>query len=231
MRRRNPDAGLVVFWIKLMQRGCSRSIPGLYRFFVSRVLWLLNQPAPNTLLSPMSKCSIPVSASRLMSNISWSGLLPPDTMERQKEATAKTMSVSMLLKLSIPLRTSADNWNFTTAGITITFLCGLWAGNHRMRYLEIICGRCNLCLTNLQINVHFLLFLRFQHFKYASLHNKTNQELQLPINFSSYSPSFLHSTSVPLKNANNNTPSLKTLTWSMHFQRKMGCQHFFRQLF
>ena len=28
MRRRNPDAGLVVFWIKLMQRGYSRFIPG-----------------------------------------------------------------------------------------------------------------------------------------------------------------------------------------------------------
>ena len=32
MRRRNPDAGLVVFWVKLTQRGYSRSIPGLYRF-------------------------------------------------------------------------------------------------------------------------------------------------------------------------------------------------------
>jgi len=32
MRRRNPDAGLVVFWEKLMQRGYSRSIPGLSCF-------------------------------------------------------------------------------------------------------------------------------------------------------------------------------------------------------
>ena len=32
MRRRNPDSGLVVFWVKLMQRGYSRSITGLYRF-------------------------------------------------------------------------------------------------------------------------------------------------------------------------------------------------------
>ena len=32
MRRRNPNAGLVVFWVKLKQRGYSRSIPGLYRF-------------------------------------------------------------------------------------------------------------------------------------------------------------------------------------------------------
>ena len=32
MRRRNPDSGLVVFWVKLMKRGYSRSITGLYRF-------------------------------------------------------------------------------------------------------------------------------------------------------------------------------------------------------
>lgn len=32
MRKRNPNDGLVVFWVKLMQRGYSRSIPGLYRF-------------------------------------------------------------------------------------------------------------------------------------------------------------------------------------------------------
>ena len=31
MRRRNPHAGLVVFWVKLRQRGYSRSISGLYR--------------------------------------------------------------------------------------------------------------------------------------------------------------------------------------------------------
>ena len=31
MRRRNPNDGLVVFWVKLMQRGYSRSITGLYR--------------------------------------------------------------------------------------------------------------------------------------------------------------------------------------------------------
>lgn len=31
MRRRNPHAGLVVFWVKLCQRGYTRSISGLYR--------------------------------------------------------------------------------------------------------------------------------------------------------------------------------------------------------
>lgn len=32
IRRRNPDAGLVVFWVKLRQRGYKRSISGLYRY-------------------------------------------------------------------------------------------------------------------------------------------------------------------------------------------------------
>lgn len=36
MRRRNPHDGLVVFWVKLMQRGYTRSIPGLYRFLKNR---------------------------------------------------------------------------------------------------------------------------------------------------------------------------------------------------
>ncbi len=36
MRRRNPNAGLVVFWVKLKQRGYSRSISGLYRFLRKR---------------------------------------------------------------------------------------------------------------------------------------------------------------------------------------------------
>jgi len=31
MRRRNPHDGLVVFWVKLSQRGYSRSITGLWR--------------------------------------------------------------------------------------------------------------------------------------------------------------------------------------------------------
>ena len=31
MRRRNPNAGLVVFWVKLRQREYKRSVTGLYR--------------------------------------------------------------------------------------------------------------------------------------------------------------------------------------------------------
>ena len=36
MRRRNPNAGIVVFWVKLRKRGYTRSISGLYRFLRKR---------------------------------------------------------------------------------------------------------------------------------------------------------------------------------------------------
>jgi transposase InsO family protein len=45
MRRRNPHAGLVVFWVKLKQRGYTRSIPGLYR--VLRRQGQMAEKAPN----------------------------------------------------------------------------------------------------------------------------------------------------------------------------------------
>ena len=45
MRRRNPHAGLVVFWVKLRQRGYTRSITGLYR--VLRRLGQLPVKPPN----------------------------------------------------------------------------------------------------------------------------------------------------------------------------------------
>ena len=44
MRRRNPDAGLVVFWVKLTQRGYCRSIPGLYRFLHKQDLMASKPP-------------------------------------------------------------------------------------------------------------------------------------------------------------------------------------------
>ena len=38
MRRRSPDAGLVVFWVKLMQCGYFSSIPDLYLFLKKQEL-------------------------------------------------------------------------------------------------------------------------------------------------------------------------------------------------
>ncbi len=65
MRRRNPDSGLVVFWVKLMQRGYSRSITGLYRFLKRLNLTAVHPPNPSMSQNPMSRWTIPDSASRL----------------------------------------------------------------------------------------------------------------------------------------------------------------------
>ena len=46
MRRRNPNAGLVVFWVKLKQRGYSRSISGLYRFLRKKGQMAVKLPNP-----------------------------------------------------------------------------------------------------------------------------------------------------------------------------------------
>lgn len=59
MRRRNPNAGLVVFWIKLMQKGYKRSITGLYR-----VLRKLGEPRktlpnPKYIPKPYEEMSYP----------------------------------------------------------------------------------------------------------------------------------------------------------------------------
>lgn len=52
LRRRNPDAGLVVFWVKLRMRGYSRSIPGLYRFLKKQGIMAVHPPNPKYIPKP-----------------------------------------------------------------------------------------------------------------------------------------------------------------------------------
>ena len=59
MRRRNPDAGLVVFWVKLMQRGYTRSIPGLYRFLKKQGLTAVKPPNPKYVPKPYEQMDHP----------------------------------------------------------------------------------------------------------------------------------------------------------------------------
>lgn len=59
MRRHNPHAGLVVFWVKLMQRGYSRSIPGLYRFLRKRGILAVHPPNPKYVPKPYEQMSYP----------------------------------------------------------------------------------------------------------------------------------------------------------------------------
>ena len=59
MRRRNPNDGLVVFWVKLKQRGYSRSISGLYRFLRKRGLMAVKLPNPKYIPKPYEKMDYP----------------------------------------------------------------------------------------------------------------------------------------------------------------------------
>ena len=59
MRRRNPNAGLVVFWVKLRQRGYTRSISGLYRFLRKRGQMAVKLPNPKYIPKPYEKMDYP----------------------------------------------------------------------------------------------------------------------------------------------------------------------------
>jgi len=52
MRRRNPNAGLVVFWVKLMQRGYTRTITGLYRVLRKNGEMAVKPPNPKYIPKP-----------------------------------------------------------------------------------------------------------------------------------------------------------------------------------
>lgn len=59
MRRRNPHAGLVVFWVKLRMRGYSRSISGLYRFLRKQGMMAEKLPNPKYIPKPYEQMSYP----------------------------------------------------------------------------------------------------------------------------------------------------------------------------
>lgn len=59
MRRRNPNTGLVVFWVKLRQRGYNRSISGLYRFLRKRGQMAAKLPNPKYIPKPYEQMQYP----------------------------------------------------------------------------------------------------------------------------------------------------------------------------
>ena len=59
MRRRNPHAGLVVFWVKLRQRGYARSITGLYRVLRRMKLVPIKLPNPKYIPKPYEQMQHP----------------------------------------------------------------------------------------------------------------------------------------------------------------------------
>ena len=59
LRRRNPNAGLVVIWVKLKQRGYSRSNSGLYRFLKIRNQMAVKLPNPKYVPKPYEQMTYP----------------------------------------------------------------------------------------------------------------------------------------------------------------------------
>ena len=59
MRRKNPHAGLVVFWVKLMQRGYTRSITGLYRVLRKQGEMAVKTPNPKYVPKPYEQMQYP----------------------------------------------------------------------------------------------------------------------------------------------------------------------------
>jgi transposase InsO family protein len=59
MRRRNPEAGLVVFWVKLRQRGYSRSISSLFRILRKSGQMAVKPPNPKYIPKPYEQMQYP----------------------------------------------------------------------------------------------------------------------------------------------------------------------------
>ena len=59
MRKRNPYAGLVVFWVKLRQRGYTRSVTGLYRLLRRKGQMAVKPPNPKYIAKPYEKMQYP----------------------------------------------------------------------------------------------------------------------------------------------------------------------------
>lgn len=59
MRKRNTNAGLVVFWVKLRQRGYTRSLTGLYRVLRRQGQMAVKPPNPKYIPKPYEKMFYP----------------------------------------------------------------------------------------------------------------------------------------------------------------------------
>lgn len=59
MRRRNPNTGLVVLWVKLRQRGYTRSVSGLYRVLTRSGQMAVKLPNPKYIPKPYEPMQYP----------------------------------------------------------------------------------------------------------------------------------------------------------------------------
>ena len=94
MRRRNPYAGLVVFWAKLMKRGYSRSIPGLYRFLRKQGIMAAKPPNPKYVAKPYEQMQYP--GQRIQIDVKF---VPSACLVNDAKGIS---SISILLSTNIP---------------------------------------------------------------------------------------------------------------------------------
>ena len=59
MRKKNKNTGLVVFWVKLRQRGYTRSITGLYRILLKTGQTTVKLPNPKYIPKPYEQMMFP----------------------------------------------------------------------------------------------------------------------------------------------------------------------------
>ena len=59
MRKRNSNAGLVVLWVKLCQRGYTRSVTGLYRLLRLQGQMAVKLPNPKYIARPYEQMQYP----------------------------------------------------------------------------------------------------------------------------------------------------------------------------
>ena len=59
MRKRNMNAGLVVFWVKLRQRGYTRSVTGLYRILRRQGQMAVKPPNPKYVAKQYEQMQFP----------------------------------------------------------------------------------------------------------------------------------------------------------------------------
>ena len=59
MRKRNMNAGLVVFWVKLRQKGYTRSVTGLYRLLLRQGQMAVKPPNPKYIPKPYEQMQYP----------------------------------------------------------------------------------------------------------------------------------------------------------------------------
>ena len=126
MRRRNPGTGLVVLWVKLRQRGYTRTVTGLYRVLRRNGEMAVKPKNPKYIPKPYEQMNYP--GERVQIDVKFVpaaclvGAAAGKRFYQYTAIIARTMNTFMLRTNFTHLRTSKHSLPFIFA-ITITFPC------------------------------------------------------------------------------------------------------------